>query len=65
MIVVDEREMEWFYDMTVKDVLAGLEYTEFCAAIRLNGTLVSSPFFETTRVPDNSVIYLLPLVAGG
>ena len=65
MILVDEKKMEWFHDMSVKDVLDRMEHTEFCAVIRLNGSLVSSPFFQTTRVPDNAEIHLLPLVAGG
>ncbi len=43
---------------TLKDV-------DFCSVVRLNGKLVSSPKFAETPVPDNSIIQLLPLVAGG
>ncbi|MFH1155262.1 MAG: MoaD/ThiS family protein [Pseudomonadota bacterium] len=65
MIVVDDKPMEWLPGMTVSQVLAALEHTQLCAAIRLDGKLVSSPNFDTTQVPDNAVIRLLPLIAGG
>lgn len=65
MITVDEKPMEWHQGMTIKELLSMLEHTRFCAAVRLNGKLVSSPSFETTKIPDNAVIYLLPLIAGG
>ncbi|SLM28880.1 conserved hypothetical protein [Desulfamplus magnetovallimortis] len=65
MITVDDKKMEWKNDMSVRDLLNQLPHTNFCAAVRLNGKLVSSPFFETTKIPDNAVIYLLPLIAGG
>ena len=65
MITVDDTPMEWYEEMTVASLLEGLEHAEFCSVVRLNGKLVSSPKFRTTRVPDRAVIYLLPLVAGG
>jgi len=65
MITVDDQKMDWNLEMTVKDLLDTIEHTQFCAAVRLNGKLVSSPFFDTTVVPDNSTIYLMPLIAGG
>ncbi|MBF0468346.1 MAG: MoaD/ThiS family protein [Desulfamplus sp.] len=65
MITVDEKKMEWHQGMTIRDVLDKVENVRFCAAVRLNGKLVSSPSFETTLIPDNAVIYILPLIAGG
>jgi thiamine biosynthesis protein ThiS len=65
MIVVDEIEMQWSENMTIASLLETLENVEFCSVIRLNGTLVSSPKFAQTNIPDNSTIQLLPLVAGG
>ncbi|MBF0301695.1 MAG: MoaD/ThiS family protein [Desulfamplus sp.] len=65
MITVGDKEIEWHEGMTIRDMLNMLEHTQFCAAVRLNGKLVSSPFFETKEIPDKSVIYLLPLIAGG
>ena len=65
MIIVDDKPMEWLPGMTISHVLAALENTRFCAAVRLNEKLVSSPHFDTVQVPDNAVIRLLPLIAGG
>ncbi len=65
MITVDDKEMLWQQSMTIRDILNQLDHTEYCAAVRLNGRLISSPFFDTVEVPDHSVIYLLPLIAGG
>ena len=65
MIEVDEKKMPWQETMTIASLLQPLENAEFCAVVRLNGKLVSSPDFEHTRIPDNAIIQLLPLVAGG
>ncbi len=64
MIEVDGRKLPWSDHMTIASLLADLE-EEFCAVVRMNGRLVSSPDFETTHVPDGAQIRLLPLVAGG
>ena len=65
MITVDDKKIEWFREMTVADVIDSVEHTQFCAAVRLNNRLVSSPLFHETEVADNSVIQILPLIAGG
>jgi thiamine biosynthesis protein ThiS len=65
MIVVDEIKMQWSENMTIASLLETLENVEFCSVVRLNGTLISSPKFSETNIPDNSTIQLLPLVAGG
>ena len=65
MIEVDENKMQWSEGMTIASLLDDLEDTEFCSVVRLNGKLVSSPKFTESLIPDNSVIQLLPLVAGG
>jgi len=65
MIEVDEKKMQWSEGMTIASILEQVEDTKFCSVVRLNGRLVSSPKFSGTIVPDNSIIQLLPLVAGG
>lgn len=65
MIVVDEKPQPWSENMTLASLLETLEDVEFCSVVRLNGTLVSSPKFAETLIPDNARIQLLPLVAGG
>ena len=65
MIEVDEKKMQWSEEMTIASILEQVEGTKFCSVVRLNGRLVSSPKFSQTRVPDKSILQLLPLVAGG
>lgn len=65
MIKVQEQPLDWYENMTVFDVLEKIDNTDLCAVVRLNGKLVSSPHFDTTVIPDNSEIDILPPVAGG
>ncbi len=65
MIKVDEKKMQWSEEMTIASILKQVEDAKFCSVVRLNGRLVSSPKFFETKVPDNSILQLLPLVAGG
>ncbi len=65
MIEVDEKQVDWFENMTLASLLKTLDNVGFCSVIRLNGKLVSSPEFTKTIIPDHSKIQLLPLVAGG
>ncbi|MBA3010110.1 MAG: MoaD/ThiS family protein [Proteobacteria bacterium] len=65
MIEVDGKKMQWSEGMTIASVLEQVEDSRFCSVVRLNGRLVSSPRFLETRVPDSSILQLLPLVAGG
>jgi len=65
MIRVDDTPMEWGEGMTVAELLEQVEDSGFVSVVRVNGKLVSSPKFDQTPVPDNAVVQLLPLVAGG
>jgi thiamine biosynthesis protein ThiS len=65
MIQVDDQSIAWEEGMTIADMLEQMTDVRFCSVVRLNGKLVSSPRFHETTIPDNAVIQLLPLVAGG
>jgi thiamine biosynthesis protein ThiS len=65
MIQVDDKPVTWHQGMTIADLLEQMEDVGFCSVVRLNGKLVSSPRFHETLIPDDAVIRLLPLVAGG
>lgn len=65
MIQVDDTSMAWHEGMTLATLLAQVKDARFVSVVRLNGRLVSSPQFDRTPVPDQAVIQLLPLVAGG
>ena len=65
MIRVGEKQIPWHEGMTVASVLAQMEDGHIYAVVRLNGKLISRPRFDTTPVPDNSEVILIPMVAGG
>ncbi len=64
-ITVNDRTMEWFEGMTVSDVLERIEDDFPYAVVRINETHISRPNFETTFVPDQAEVYLIPMVSGG
>ena len=65
MILIDEVEHPWHEGMTIAQMLREHCENRFCAVVRVNDKLISSPNFAKTPVPDNAKIYLLPMIAGG
>ena len=65
MIRVGETELPWQEGMTVAQLLEEVADGYDYAIIRLNGRVVTRPYFNTTTIPDGSTILLLPMVAGG
>jgi sulfur carrier protein ThiS len=65
MIRVGDKTYPWHDGLTVADLLEMIEDAKDCAVVRLNNKLVSKPNFETSLVPDNAEIILIPMIAGG
>ncbi|MGB5986847.1 MAG: MoaD/ThiS family protein [Desulfobacterales bacterium] len=65
MIRVGDRRVEWHDQMTVSSLLSALGETYEYAVVRIDDRVVSRPNFDHTFVPDESQVYLIPLVAGG
>ena len=65
MIKIGEEQVPWYEGMTVSGLLAQREDGHMYAVVRLNGKLISRPKFDTTPIPDNSEVILIPMVAGG
>jgi sulfur carrier protein ThiS len=51
--------------MSVADLLKDLNEAYPYAVVRINNKQVSQPDFDKTLIPDNSEIFLVPMVAGG
>ena len=51
--------------MTVADLLRDINNARHTTVVRINDKHVSRPHFEETLIPDNSEIFLLPMIAGG
>ncbi|MFO7739123.1 MAG: sulfur carrier protein ThiS [Desulfatiglandaceae bacterium] len=65
MIKVKGKDFAWREGMSVADLLTELNDAYPYAVVRVNNTLVSRPDFDRTLVPDNSEIFLIPMIAGG
>ncbi len=65
MIKVGDEKIPWHEGMTVASLLEQREDGHMYAVVRLNGKLISRPKFESTPIPDNSEVILIPMVAGG
>lgn len=65
MIQVADKQIAWREGMTVSDLLDELEDPEPYAVVRINSQYVTRPNFEHTLVPDDSEVFLIPMIAGG
>lgn len=65
MIKINGKEHSWYEGMTIKDLLKNLNNSNLYAVVRINEKHISMPYFEKTLVPDNSEVFLIPMIAGG
>lgn len=65
MITVGEQEIPWQAGMTVATLLDVIEDGHLYAVVKLDGRLISRPFFHTTAVADGARVTPIPMIAGG
>lgn len=65
MIRVNGKKVSWREGMTVADLLKVLSDSDHYVVVRINDKYVSRPFFEKTLIPDNSDVFLIPMIVGG
>ncbi len=65
MIDVNGHKIDWHEGMTISELLAELKDSHPYPVVRIGDTYVSRPNFEKTTVPDNSQVFLIPMIAGG
>jgi thiamine biosynthesis protein ThiS len=65
MIQVADQTVTWYEGMTISDLLDELGDPHPYAVVRINQTYVSRPNFEQTTIPDDSEVFLIPMIAGG
>ena len=65
MITVNGKKVKWREGMTVTDLLKDLNYSYTYIVVRINKKQVSRPDFNKTLIPDNSEVFLVPMIAGG
>ena len=65
MLRVNGKQRSWYEGMTVADLLRDIGDSHHYAVVRINDKHVSRPYFEKTQIPENSEMFLIPLIAGG
>jgi thiamine biosynthesis protein ThiS len=65
VIKVKGKDFPWREGMTVADLLKDLDDSYTYVLVRINHKQVSRPDFNRTVIPDNSEVFLVPMVAGG
>jgi thiamine biosynthesis protein ThiS len=65
MIKIKEKSIQWREGMTVADLLKDLDDPQHYAVVKINDKYISRPDFKKTMIPDNSEIFLIPMIAGG
>jgi len=65
MVRVGNREIPWREGMTITDLLQEMGDHYPYAVARIGDQHISSRDFDTTKVPRNSEVFLIPLIAGG
>ena len=65
MVYVDNTPYVWQSGLTLADLMSRLPDGDIYAVVKLDGKLVSRPFFAATPIPDGARIVPLPMIAGG
>ena len=65
MIEVNGRSVAWHEGMTISDLLDEIRDTHPYPVVRIGDNYISRLNFDNTPVPDNSVVFLIPMIAGG
>ena len=65
MIKVSDQIIEWHEGMTITDLLQKIDDPHPYAVVRINDAYVSRPHFNKTTIPDDALVFLIPMVAGG
>ena len=65
MIKVSDKKVTWHEGMTINDLLHEIDDPHPYAVVRINENYVSRPNFNKTTIPDDSQVFLIPMIAGG
>ena len=65
MVRIAGREFRWREGMTVADLLKELGDPYPYAVVRISDRLISRPDFGNATVPNDSEVFLIPLISGG
>ena len=59
------KSASWREGLTVAGLLEERGDSYPYAVVKINGRIVPQPLFDTTVIPDDSEVFLVPMIAGG
>jgi len=65
VIKVSDKTITWYEGMTISDLLRELDDPHPYAVVRIDQNYISRPNFDNTTIPDDSEVFLIPMIAGG
>ena len=65
MVKVGRKNIPWYEKMTVADLLNDINDPYKYVVVRINKKYISRPNFKKILVPDNSEVFLIPMISGG
>jgi thiamine biosynthesis protein ThiS len=65
VVKVSDKTVTWHEGMTISDLLNEIDDPHPYAVVRINENYVSRPNFDKTTIPDDSEVFLIPMIAGG
>ena len=65
MIKISDKTVTWRAGLTISDLLDELDDPHPYAVVRINEEYVSRPKFDQTTIPDDSEVFLIPMIVGG
>ena len=65
MVKVGGKNIPWYEKMTVADLLNDINDPYKYVVVRINKKYISRSNFKKTLVPDNSEVFLIPMISGG
>ena len=65
MVKVGGKNIPWYEKMTVADLLNDIKDPYKYVVVRINKKYISRHDFKKNLVPDNSEVFLIPMISGG
>jgi thiamine biosynthesis protein ThiS len=65
VVKVGRKNIPWYEKMTVADLLNDINDPYKYVVVRINKKYISRPNFKKILVPDNSEVFLIPMISGG
>ncbi len=65
MILLNNREFEYFENMTVRKLIDKLKYSYPVLIVRVNKVLIDEAQFETTTIKDGDIVDIIHPICGG